>query len=386
MSEPDQPSDSTQAPSGIPLPSKKPGKQRTYFFAITTKAWEEFGVIEAIGEAITGVLFSGISVYMGLMNPEGALDTVLECAGCGLLFPFVAYILRWIFTAPGELLKEAEESKEVTINPKSIYPSIVATIIAICTLLIFSLFLSLKMNFKQYADRRSGEQQAKEPPKPLPMKAIPTSEVAMPIAEAHQKTSVTEQAGAIVFEKDFVPTNIGVMGELERYQEEKRAAELIAKKAADRVIYDYWTNALPYYEQTILTLRDILRQNSATNGDVETQPAPVQFLHCLPESISPEDIDRNLGEIKLSKNTNLDFTISVGGNPDQQRFLFVRCSSGYVMVHPHPDGNRFCYGIKTPQIEYTELTCPFENSKQKVADCLITLIDVQTTNPSQTNK
>ncbi len=216
-------------------------------------------------------------------------------------------------------------------------------------------------------------------PKPVPMRPIPAAEVTPPIVENHPKDSASSEPTTVDFEKDFVPTNAGIIGKLGLVQEQKRINALREKTAADKALHEYWKNALPYYEQTLLTLRDILRQRGATNEDeVETHPAPVQFLHCLPTSISVDDIGKNLGEIKLTKNTDLDFTIQIRGNSDAQRFLVVSCSSGYVMVHPHPNDGQFCWGMKTTEIEYTEFECSLDDSKQKVADCLMALIDNQT--------
>jgi hypothetical protein len=215
------------------------------------------------------------------------------------------------------------------------------------------------------------------------MTAIPPAELIQPVGP--QKVEKSEIRD---FEKDFLPTlttSNGVVDQFKKIQEEKRIKDLNAKKTADTAIFDYWTNALPYYRQTILSLRDILRAEGAKNDDeVETHPAPLQFLQCLPESISSEDIGKNFGEIKLSKKTNMDFIISVQGNSDDQRPLKISCNSGYLIVHPYA-GNFYCR-IKTVGIEDYEFPCSFEESKQKAYDALMALIDGQTAYLSQTNK
>src|ERR1041385_4601911 len=92
---------------------------RHYLSAIFWKAWEEFGFIELLSEAIGGFTLACLAWYKGWINEDGAFEIALECIGCAILIPLVAFILRAIFTAPAELLKESEEAKKkVEINPK----------------------------------------------------------------------------------------------------------------------------------------------------------------------------------------------------------------------------------------------------------------------------
>lgn len=178
-------------------------------------------------------------------------------------------------------------------------------------------------------------------PKPLPMKSIPAPEVTQPVV-----TQKTENPPPPVFESDFVPTNSSE-GEsiLEKIQEQQSNADLARKLETEKAIYDYWTNALPYYKQTILLLRDGLRDRAKTNNEtIETYPTPQQFFQCLPGSVSPEDSDKTFGEIKLTRNTNMDFTISATSLGAQYYGLKISCSSGYLLVHPY--GSQFFGGLK----------------------------------------
>ena len=83
-----------------------------YLAAVFGKAWKEVGFIEVLSEAIGGFMFSLVALYRGWIDFRSAFETSLECAGCAVSIPLVAFILRVIFSAPAELLKESLESKK----------------------------------------------------------------------------------------------------------------------------------------------------------------------------------------------------------------------------------------------------------------------------------
>lgn len=157
-------------------------KRRSYLAAILGKAWKEVGFIEVLSEAIGGFVFAIIALCRGWEDKQGAFELAAECIGCAFLVPLVAFVLRVLFAAPAELLKESEESKKrEEIDPKSIYPAIVAVLLVVCSFLTISLGFSLKFNFGGIGEKPQTTQSLKnELPKPLPTKIIPRPEPVPP--------------------------------------------------------------------------------------------------------------------------------------------------------------------------------------------------------------
>src|ERR1039457_5829590 len=109
-------------------------KGRHYLFVVFGKAWEEVSFIEVLSEALGGFVLAIIALYNHWIDQGDATDIALECAGCALLIPFIAFVLRAFFAAPAELVKEtAEAKKKIEINPKSVYPAIISLLLAICS-------------------------------------------------------------------------------------------------------------------------------------------------------------------------------------------------------------------------------------------------------------
>ncbi len=120
-------------------------------------------------------MFAIIARINGWIDSRSAFETILECVGCAVLIPLVAFVLRIIFVAPAELVKESAESKKSEeINPNSVFPAVIAILLATCSFLAVGFAFSLKFNYSKIADRQNTTQTAKEEqPKPLPAKIIP---------------------------------------------------------------------------------------------------------------------------------------------------------------------------------------------------------------------
>lgn len=254
-------------------------------------------------------------------------------------------------------------------------PAVLTCLLFICAALIVIFFVQMseiaRLNKKLVPKLASN-------PKPLPMTAIPAAESPPPVTPQQP-----EQPAPIVFEADVMPTNGG--DALAKIQAQQKEQELESEADANKRLHDYWTNALPYYDQTILTLRDSLNQLAAKESEAaETYPPPVQFLQCLPRSISAAYEDRTIGEIKLSKNTNMDFKVSIMSESDEQRLLKISCDSGYFIVHPY--GGYFYWRLKTVGVKDSETRYPPEEVRQRIAEGINALIDGQQSYLTPTNQ
>jgi hypothetical protein len=132
-----------------------PRKDRIYLFALFVKAFKEFSLIEVVGEAGTGVILGVIAYLNNWISSESAFELVLEGIGCAMVMPVLVFILRVVFAAPAELLKESEENKTgEKINPKSIYPSLVTMLLGFCAILLIGFVFSLKLKFPKHEEKQ----------------------------------------------------------------------------------------------------------------------------------------------------------------------------------------------------------------------------------------
>jgi hypothetical protein len=122
-------------------------KHHRYLSAIAGKAWKEFSFIEAVGEAIGGFILAFILLGQGWISGDSATELRLDGVGCAILIPVICFFLRMFLAAPAELVKELLEGKKgEEIEPKSIYPVIVAMLLGVCGLLIAGLVFKPAQN------------------------------------------------------------------------------------------------------------------------------------------------------------------------------------------------------------------------------------------------
>jgi hypothetical protein len=333
-------------------------KQRSLYIEILNKAWKEFGFIEVLSESIGGLVLAAIAFSKGWINGESASELCLECVGCAILIPAIAFILRVFCVAPSELLKESKAVKNGhEISPKSIYPSIIAMLLAFCSLLIVILIFSIKFGVSQIA------------------KATSMNEVA--ITNTPQKQEVTQKRYAV---KEIIKTNAQPMAanqepatnssvaatnsepqkftEVFKPNDESHTnyldvlADTIQKQAEEQKIIDRavaekselekrsalnatWTNLLPHFQHTLTSLHGAVYNiaNSQRTNISETYYIPTHF----PAEIKSSREIINIADVGLQNNTNWNFNILVRTTEPMTDFnsrfiLSISCPGGSVDV------------------------------------------------------
>src|SRR6266478_9909152 len=90
---------------------QRQAKGRHYLSAVRGKEWKEVGIVEVISEAVGGFMLAFFAFSRGWIDSQSASEICLECVGCAILIPIVAFILRVLIVAPAELVKESSESR-----------------------------------------------------------------------------------------------------------------------------------------------------------------------------------------------------------------------------------------------------------------------------------
>ena len=289
-------------------------KRRSYLAAIIGKAWKEVGFVEVLSEAIGGFVFAIIALSEGLEDKHGAFELAAECIGCAFSVPLVAFVLRVLFVAPAELVKEALESKKrEEIDPKSNYPAIVVILLVACSFLIIGLCFSVSFNFERSGEKPQTTQASnKETPKPLPEKMIPRPEPPPPGAPTN-KAVVSISSDEI---ETFSSAPNG-LGDYSNYMEKVKAGKAAQKAAQDleaartkqQAIQHLWDIYLPHYKRMLVTLHDILTSEAARKGDGISQS--VDYFDSLPKTIDPKTADFQIAKIGFQKDTNMIFLVRI---------------------------------------------------------------------------
>jgi hypothetical protein len=383
--------------------SEKRKGGRFYLAAVFGKAWQEVSFIEVLSEAIGGFVFGVIALLKGWLDFRGAFETALECAGCAILIPFIAFILRVCFSAPAELVKESSESKKKEeINPKSIYPSIVVMLLALCSFLVIGLAFSLKVNFIQLKEKPSVIQAVKkEPQKPLPTKTIPRPEPAPPpmivitqqLADAEtQKQFETFNLNTGDVEDTNIPAIISEIAKLKAEQVAKIAklkAENDAKigsekRKRDLNIQHWWDVYLPHFKHSLTVLHDALADEARKTGDGITQS--VDYFQCLPPTIDSKIGELKVAEIGLQKNTNMDFIVSITAlTGSDVRYLRISCG-GCFLESWLSWGEKFIRDIHIDPDFDNEKEVPIEKANELIDEEMKELIAARYYVLSNTNK
>jgi hypothetical protein len=387
------------------MPKNTSKKPFSFWRKAISDTWAETEISSIIIQDIGGTIVTVLLLILLGVTQRNEMPELFGLAIVGGIVGVILwFIYRLLFITPDKIINEISKKTDLTkpsqvdinLQKKVNAPSVVVFLIWACAgLSVIStneisknIFLSGQASLiPGLANQVSQLQtqlkttQKKALPQPLPMTAIPATEVTQPIAK-----QTVDQTTTIAFEPDFVPTNNGPMSALEMIQQGQAEGDLQKRLAAQTAERNYWINALPNYDQTVLTLYNILKARGDTNGEsVATYPAPAEFLQCLPRTLSAEYIEKTLGEIRLSKNTNMDFKISVMNDTDsEQRRLKISCDSGYFIVHPW--GGQFYWRIQTVDVKDTEMGVPFDEAKQKIFDGLNALIDGQAEYLNQTSK
>ncbi len=301
------------------------------------KAWKEVSFIEIIAEAFGGFVFAFIALNRGWLDYRGAFETVIECVGCAVLIPIIAFVLRVIFSAPAELVKESAESRRKDeIQPKSIYPAIIATLLAICAFLLVGLAFSLKIHFTQPGEKNIAVlTEKKESQKPLPDIIIPAPEQPPPAAPAPQVASMEPQKQFENF-NDRTGAIESAMTELNAIKSNRIAASELVVNQMNAELQSKWSNSLPYFQRAITVLRDKLKTESLPSNDGIRQSKG--YLTCLPTIISPSVNNSKVAEIGYQTASNLDFSITI-----QHRLSAcgLRIESGICFSGNHLNPRRF---------------------------------------------
>ena len=341
-----------------------------YLFRVLGKAWKEFQFIELLSEACGGLVLAAFAYYKGWIGQEGALELVLECVGCALLVPLIAFILRAIFVAPAELVKETEEAKKkIEVDPKSISPSITTTLLGICAFLIVCLGFSIKFNFEKIGGKPGATEARKtEPPKPLPDKIIPAPPAPLTnvVAQNPAPTATVTQRNE-VFNAATEDDADDPVSKFSRIQEQRAEAERIANQRTRDGAAVWWRKFLPFYQRALVELHDALKREADKKGDGLVQTAG--YFQCLPSDVDFDTGQFDVATIGLRNDTNMNFTISVTKRDEaNNRQLHISCSGGTSTINPGWLGQNdpFINMVhsnptqKTPAFDYTD-ECKFTN-------------------------
>jgi uncharacterized membrane protein YjfL (UPF0719 family) len=344
-------------------------KDRVYLFAIIKKAWAELGFIEAISEAIGGFVIGIVLFFTRAMDTRDAFVDIAECVGCAIIVPIIAFTLRTIFTAPAELVKESIESKrKYEINPASVYPSVIAILLVICSILSIGLFLSLKFNISRIGATNAPQIAKQEPPKPLPDKIIPaitTTNQNLPFPAIFPNAQATAQS----------ETNNPSTENAGNAYDEAKADHAAQIKAQDdecqKENQAVWEHNYQLFNHAIESLHNILNNESGNHGDGIAKTEG--YFQCLPKNILFGMPETNIAEIRFQWNTNIDFQVatthSVNVGPTIiPTGLKISCSSSWIELRPFwpMSGLHIKRIIHTP--DYDEEKDLPDDTQQKLVD------------------
>jgi hypothetical protein len=356
---------------------------KAHFIEIIRKAFKEFGFIEFLSEALAGFLFAMIAFFKGWINSESAFEICLECVGCAILMPTIAFILRVFCVAPSELLKESLEAKEGhEISPKSIYPSIIAMLLGTCSFLIVCIIFSVKLNIVKIAERHGTPEPQKEAAaKRLPDKIIPKEERPPPSKPSFETNNPT----LAIMTNDAMAK---LKSEQNDFQKRKKAQILETAQKE-------WSDNLSERKYAVEELHAILSQEAAKRGEAIAKTP--NYLQCLPLNLTPEDMDideTNLAEIRFEKQTNISFTIWLINHMDTHKLFRVQCGAGYMDLYSGwggIGGDQLGRIINIPgeQLNRINKEIPNEQYQEIISEGLRALVTAQiksaNTNNSDTN-
>lgn len=297
--------------------------------------------VEVLSEAIGGLVFSIIALCKGWIDAHSAVETALECGGCAILIPAIAFILRMLIAAPAELVKELSESKKgEEINSKSVYPSIITILLMVCSLMVAGLFLSLKIKFGKIEESQSRTQALQNQiaaAKPLPDKIV--SQITLTNNSQRDDQSLPEQLQSPIRFVTSNPTNeiensdSAFEKEFEIENAKKEAEKHANDKTAQIQAQKNWDLAKPYYLYSLKSLYDALKREAAKRNDgVEF---PQTYFSSIPELIEINNEKTNIMWIRLQNNTNFNFQISILPMDYAQRTIVqISTECGYFMTRP----------------------------------------------------
>jgi hypothetical protein len=312
-------------------------KHRSYLAELIYRAWKEVGFIEVLSEAIGGFVLASFAHYKGWIDQDGVFEMLLDYVGCAVLIPFVAFILRMFFAAPAELVKESmEDKRKCEINPKSIYPSIIAILLAICSFLSVGLIFSLKFNFSHHSESpNSAHEETKAQPKRLPDKIIPqpVTSNAVPMISPPQDANAQSP---IQFETNNPDSDVDEQSYINKVKSDQAAQMEAAKKNDENNTLNMWAKNLPAFNYLLEALHRQLDKKIQNQDEISKT---LTYYQCLPQKIGLISNELNVAEIKLLTNTNLDFTIRItptdgSGGGLQPNGIKISSSCGFVEFRP----------------------------------------------------
>lgn len=330
------------------------------------KAWEDISFSEALSEGIVGLMLGLFALWKGWIDQHGAFEMIMDAVGFALLFPIVHFIIRVIFVAPSQIIKEMTEAKKNShpeINPKTIYPSIIAVLGSVCALLLIFLGLSIKLNFQKLKDSHG---EARIHPQPIPEKTIPTSEFQPAKIIAQVATNApTKQAESVnpidkleTFSSD---TNADAFS-AEKYFAEKKAAEEKKLKDQSEAEQGWWDGEKPFYKQAIVLLRDRLKKLADKSGDGIAEST--NYFDCLPANV-PTENETTLALIRFQNDTNMSFLIKAKQNGYRRNVLLISASGASLIVHADSQAVGVNLVVPTEKID-DDRVVPLEQGKAMI--------------------
>jgi hypothetical protein len=196
------------------------------------------------------------------------------------------------------------------------------------------------------------ESQLTQPRQVVPQKPLPTKFIPRPEPLPPPPIVPTQQAAIVETQKQFENFNTSsddVEGALAKIKAENKAQKEAQEKSLNEAANQHWTNALPYYNGVLISLRDILFKETAKHGDGIAQS--VGYFQCLPLTIRPEIIGIKLGEIGFSKNTNIVFFIEINGDDRVQKQLRIECKSGFLDINVNTILGQMSRHIHIPDLD-----------------------------------
>ena len=324
------------------IPEKPPKKVRIH--SITSFWWhavkksfrnarEPIGTIEGTLDLILGI--SAVAFITRRFSQE-RLDYMIYLF---LAVPTIvcgAFFLWNLIKNPHKIYKEdltAAISGSTPVFAKEITSRHFGRVFFI-TIIVSAFVALLSVKNLQIAELKSQLTSPKQvvPTKPLPVKIIPRPEPLPP-----PPTVPAQQVAVVQTQKQFDNFNTGTndvedaIAQLAKIKAENKAQKEAQEKATSEAANQWLTNALPYYNYALISLRDILIKEAAKRGDGIAQS--VGYFQCLPSTISPEIMGRKLGEIGFQKDTNVVFFIEINGSDPVQNRLRIESSSGFMEIN-----------------------------------------------------
>lgn len=153
----------------------------------------------------------------------------------------------------------------------------------------------------------------------------------------------------------------------------KKEAE---RRATEAEIITNWTNALPYYREILISLRDMLYHRAETNGYTIGQPS--NYFQSLPSTIDPSATEFNITQIGYQEDTNWLFSISVTSYGNY-RLLRITSSSCWLEIFPQDNTSHLhrWFQFQAPELKgiHFEENAPIGQSQEFIYKSLKTMMD-----------